>query len=53
MFATIILSLVVFGVLFLIIAKAIKDHKNHKGGCGCGCENCASAGLCHPQSPKQ
>ena len=38
----------VFAVVVLIAAKLIRDRRAHKGGCGCGCEGCASAGLCHP-----
>lgn len=47
--ATIIGSVIVFGILFLIIFKKVRDHKNHKGGCGCGCGHCPNSGACHPK----
>lgn len=47
--ATIIGAAVVAGVLALIVTKMIRDHKKHKGGCGCGCSECPNAGACHPK----
>lgn len=46
-------TLVVGGIVFTIIVavalKVYKDKKSHRGGCGCGCSGCPSAGMCHPQ----
>ncbi|MEA5060162.1 hypothetical protein SDC9_136661 [bioreactor metagenome] len=47
--ATIVGSALVFGVFLLILVKQIKNHRQHKGGCGCGCSGCPNAGSCHPQ----
>ncbi|MFA9381271.1 MAG: FeoB-associated Cys-rich membrane protein [Acetanaerobacterium sp.] len=46
-FATILIGAVVFGILAAVVIKIIKDHRNHKPSCGCGCENCPSSGMCH------
>ncbi len=51
MIATIIISVLLIAVVALIIAKLIKDKKSGKGGCGCGCENCAMSKIC--KSSKQ
>ena len=42
---TIAIGLAVAGLLTLITIKVVKDRK--KGGCGCGCENCAMKNACH------
>lgn len=34
-------------IVVLIVSKLIRDRKHGKSSCGCGCENCASAGMCH------
>ena len=46
--ATIILSLALVAIVALIIRKQIRDRLAGRTSCGCGCENCASRGLCHP-----
>ena len=43
---TVIVSLVLAAVIFLIIFKLIKDKKQGRSSCGCGCEHCAMAGKC-------
>jgi hypothetical protein len=45
--ATIIIGAVVFLILAAIVFKMIKDKRNHKSSCGCGCDNCASSDICH------
>lgn len=40
-------GLVVLAIVAAVIIKIVRDKKNHKGGCACGCEGCPSAGLCH------
>lgn len=44
---TLIVGLVVAAVLAAAAVKLIKDKRNGKSGCGCGCKNCAMAGKCH------
>ncbi len=44
---TIAISLIILLVVSAIIIKLIKDKKKGKSSCGCGCENCPSAGMCH------
>ena len=45
--STILVGIVLAGIVALIIAKMIRDRKKGKRSCGCGCENCPSAGMCH------
>ena len=45
--STIIISLVILAAVAGIIASMVKDKKNGKASCGCGCERCAMKGECH------
>ena len=47
--STIIIGLIILGAVVGIVIKMIKDKKNGKTACncGCGCESCPSAGICH------
>ncbi|MCI8651641.1 MAG: FeoB-associated Cys-rich membrane protein [Oscillospiraceae bacterium] len=47
--STILVGLVVFGAFAAVIIRAIQNKKNGKGGCSCGCGDCPSKGLCHPE----
>lgn len=47
--ATIAIGAVVAAVLGLVVYKMIKDKRNGRSGCGCGCANCALADRCHPK----
>jgi hypothetical protein len=44
---TIVVSLILIAVVSLIVVRLIKDKKQGKSSCGCGCENCAMHGKCH------
>ena len=46
---TILLSAVLIVIVVLVIRKQIRDRLSGRTSCGCGCENCASRGLCHPE----
>ncbi len=48
--ATALVGLVVLAVLAAVAVSLVRGRK--KGGCGCGCEHCAGAGLCHPAAKK-
>lgn len=43
----IIVGLVLILVVFLIIRNLLKNKKQGKSSCGCGCSSCASNGICH------
>ncbi len=45
--ATILVGAVTFAIVGAVVIKLIRDQKNHKSSCGCGCANCPSAGMCH------
>lgn len=49
--ATIIVCAVLIAIVALIIVRLIRNKKQGKTSCGCGCSNCPSAGICH-QSKK-
>ncbi|MEE0859143.1 MAG: FeoB-associated Cys-rich membrane protein [Acutalibacteraceae bacterium] len=44
---TIILCLVLVVIVALIISNMIKNKKQGKTSCGCGCQNCPMSGSCH------
>lgn len=44
---TIIVGACLAAVVVTIAAVMIKNRRKGKTSCGCGCENCPSAGLCH------
>lgn len=44
---TIIILIVLASVVLLIIFRMYKNHKKGKTACGCGCDNCPSAKICH------
>ncbi len=50
-------TVVVCAVLVLIFAaiavKMIKDRKQGKPSCGCGCAGCAIQGKCHETNEKE
>lgn len=43
---TIVVTLILIGIVTAIIVKMVKDKKQGKGSCGCGCEHCAMHGKC-------
>ena len=46
-FSTIIISVILVIIVALIIRKMIKDKRQGKSSCSCGCSNCALKGQCH------
>ncbi|MDE6502399.1 MAG: FeoB-associated Cys-rich membrane protein [Ruminococcus sp.] len=49
---TIVTALILIAVIALIIFRMIKDKKDGKSSCGCGCEHCANSAHCHGNSGK-
>lgn len=45
--ATIIICLVLAGIVIKIAAVMIKNKREGKISCGCGCQDCAMQGSCH------
>ena len=44
---TIAVAAVVAGILVALAVKLIRDKKNGKSGCACGCGGCAMRDQCH------
>ena len=44
---TIVVSLILICIVTAIIVKTVKDKKQGKSSCGCGCEHCAMRDKCH------
>ena len=44
----IVLIAVLALITFLLVRGMIRNKKSGKTSCGCGCENCAMHGECHP-----
>lgn len=49
---TIIIAAIVAAVFLAIVISGIKNKKNGKSSCSCGCGGCAMKDSCHPENPK-
>ncbi|MGN8937830.1 FeoB-associated Cys-rich membrane protein [Bittarella sp. HCP28S3_D9] len=45
---TIVGALLVLAIVAAIVGRGIWNRRHHRGGCSCGCGDCPSRGLCHP-----
>lgn len=45
--STIIICIVLIAIVTAIIVRMIKNKKQGKTSCGCGCQNCAARNSCH------
>ena len=45
--ATIIISVILTILVIAVVVKLIRDKRNGKSSCSCGCSNCAMQGNCH------
>ncbi len=50
--STIIVLLVLVAILFLVVFKMIKDKRNGKKSCSCGCGGCPLKDKCHSNDTK-
>lgn len=50
---TIGVSILLIVILGLVIRSMIRNQKSGKSSCGCGCEHCASSGVCHSEKTKR
>ena len=51
-FVDVLIILALITVVTLVIYKKIKDRKNGRSSCSCGCENCAVKDECHQKKKK-
>lgn len=47
---TILVCAVLAAVVVLVICHMVRQKKQGKSGCGCGCADCAAHGSCHPEN---
>lgn len=47
MYGTILVSAILLVIVGLIIYRLIKNKKEGKGSCSCGCSGCAMSDVCH------
>ncbi len=47
--ATIIICAVLIIIVAAIIIGMIRDKREGKSSCGCGCADCPMSGSCHPK----
>lgn len=47
--ATIVITAMLLAVLTGIVVCLVRNKKQGKTTCGCGCESCALHGRCHPK----
>lgn len=52
MIATIIISVVVVLIIGGIVFKLVKNKKEGKHSCSCGCGGCSMKDCCHPNDNK-
>ncbi|MBU5419019.1 FeoB-associated Cys-rich membrane protein [Acetanaerobacterium sp. MSJ-12] len=45
---TIVGALIILAIVAAIVGRGIWNRRHHRGGCSCGCGDCPSRGLCHP-----
>lgn len=45
--STIIICAVLIAAVTAIVANLIKNKRNGKSSCGCGCSSCPASGSCH------
>ena len=45
--ATILISLALLAVVVLIVRHFVRQKKQGKSSCGCGCKGCPNSGACH------
>ena len=50
--STIVVCIVLIAVVTAIIVRMIKNKKQGKSSCGCGCQNCAARSSCHRRIPE-
>jgi len=48
--STLLIALGVLCVCVAIVLKMIRDKKNGKSSCSCGCSGCAMKDSCHSQT---
>lgn len=46
---TILISVLLLGIVSAIIIKTVRNKKQGKTSCGCGCSTCAMSDICHKQ----
>lgn len=44
---TVIIAAVIAIVFIAIVIRGIRQRKQGKGGCSCGCGSCPNSALCH------
>ena len=44
---TLVAGAVVLAIVAAVVIKIVRDKRQHKGGCSCGCAGCPGAGVCH------
>ena len=50
---TLAVALVLTAVIVLIAVRIVKNKKNGKSTCGCGCSNCPMSASCRGKSEKK
>lgn len=45
--SSVIVGFIVLCGISILLNRMIRNKKNHKSSCGCGCGSCESAGICH------
>ncbi len=46
--STLLVALAVLALFAAIVGRGLYNRRRGRGGCACGCDQCPSRGLCHP-----
>ncbi|MEA4869425.1 hypothetical protein SDC9_154902 [bioreactor metagenome] len=47
--ASLVVGAAIAAIVAAVIAKMIRDKKQHKGACGCSCSGCPGTNYCHKE----
>lgn len=45
--STLLIGLVVAGVFVAIVVRGVRNRKQGKSSCSCGCSGCSMSEICH------
>lgn len=47
---SLLVGCVLLAIVAAVVIRMVRDKKSGKGGCGCNCAGCPSAGMCQGAS---
>lgn len=50
--STLVVCALIAAAVILVIINAVRNRKNGKSSCSCGCSSCPMSGQCHKENKK-